>query len=115
MTTTTRASPGLHGNNTSRREQDALAALNAFGAILSRRPRSPRALWGRARALNAQSAQQRSNNVLDKAIKAFRDVLDLDLEPGVTVPPELYRRAAETCVQQMRFRGEEQAGDGMGR
>ena len=96
----------------SRRGQDALAALNAFGAILHRRPRSPRALWGRARALNAQAAQERSNNALDKAIKAFRGVLDLDLE--TPVPPELYRRAAETCVQQMRFRGRREGRDGEG-
>ncbi|XP_043221506.1 aspartyl/asparaginyl beta-hydroxylase-like isoform X5 [Amphibalanus amphitrite] len=85
-------------------DTDDAAALSAFGAILARRPRSPRALWGRARALNAQATRERSNNLLDKAIKAFRDVLDLDLE--AEVPLQLYRQAAESCVQQMRFRGQ---------
>ncbi|XP_037080372.1 aspartyl/asparaginyl beta-hydroxylase-like isoform X7 [Pollicipes pollicipes] len=85
-------------------QTDAAAGLNAFGAILSRRPRSPRALWGRARALNAQAQQERSNNVLDKAISAFKAVLDLDVEKPL--PLALFRQVAETCVQQMRFRGQ---------
>ncbi|KAK7071360.1 hypothetical protein SK128_001395, partial [Halocaridina rubra] len=80
-------------------------ALNSFGAILSRNPKSARALYGRAQSLDRLAEVERSNSKLEQAILTYRGVIDLADEDIALVPLSLLREAAEKCIDRMRFRG----------
>jgi aspartate beta-hydroxylase len=70
--------------------------------ILRTNPSSPRALYGRAQALDRLAEKKHSNSLLQEAIDAYERVLAL----GASVPDKLYQQAAERCVNRMRFKGE---------
>lgn len=75
-------------------------ALALYEAIISRYPNSPRAIYGRASALNKQAEQQKSNAVLEQAISEFLNVLSLP-----DVPKTLAIKTARTCAERQSFRG----------
>ena len=76
-----------------------------FGALLHQLPNSARALFGRALCLDRLAEVQRSNSKLEQAILTYREVLNLaDQDPDL-VPLPLFRKAAELCIERMRFRG----------
>lgn len=57
---------------------------------------------GKARALDMMAEQRSSNAILDDAIGAFRDVLDL----GSSVDDGVFLMAAERFIDRVRFRGQ---------
>ena len=65
---------------------------------------SPRARYGKARALDRLAEKKHSNSLLQEAIEAYENVLSL----GASVPDKLFVEAAERCINRMRFKGEEQ-------
>lgn len=67
-------------------------------------PMSPRARYGKARALDQLAEKKHSNSLLQEAIDAYENVLSL----GASVPDKLFVEAAERCVNRMRFKGEDQ-------
>ena len=80
---------------------DPKQALNLFDKILDSQDQSPRALYGKARALDQLSEKERSNQHLEQSIQTFLSVLDL----GRATPDDLYRMAGIRVVQRMQFRG----------
>lgn len=90
--------------------------MASFSAILRHHPHSPRAFYGRAKAIDRLAAKQQSNNLLGEAIDAYVSLLLLptsitttssgtkDTKP-VHVPDALYRAAGEECINRIRFRG----------
>ena len=76
-------------------------AVEAFEKILSENPSSPRAVYGKARALDNWSAKLRSNSILEEAIEVYSSVLKL----GPSVPDVLFRMAGIRCAERMQFRG----------
>nr|XP_045598806.1 titin-like [Procambarus clarkii] len=80
-------------------------ALNSFGAILQRNPKSARAMYGRAWSLDQLAEVERSNSKLEQAIVTYRGVLDLADEEPSWVPLPLLRMAAERCIDRLIFRG----------
>ena len=69
--------------------------------ILERDPADPVALYGRAQSLDQLAETERSNARLEQAIFAYRAVIDLEQK----VSDQLYRLAAQRCIDRMRFRG----------
>lgn len=65
-------------------------------------PMSPRARYGKARALDQLAEKKHSNSLLQEAIDAYENVLSL----GASVPDKLFVEAAERCVNRMRFKGQ---------
>lgn len=80
---------------------DPEAALEGFNRILQGGLKSPRALYGRARALDILSEKKRSNKLLEASVKTFTDLLGL----GDKVPDDLMTLAGNRCVERMNFRG----------
>jgi aspartate beta-hydroxylase len=70
--------------------------------ILRTNPSSPRAHYGKARALDRLAEKKQSNSLLQEAIDAYEHVLGL----GASVPDQLFLQAAERCINRMRFKGE---------
>ena len=62
---------------------------------------SPRAIFGKARALDLLAAEQHSNRHLEEAINTYQQVIRLKAE----VPTTLLFQAARFCADRMRFRG----------
>lgn len=62
---------------------------------------SPRALYGLARVLDLLAHELKSNELLEKSIQSFVDLLSL----GPSVPAELFKKAGRKCLQLMEFRG----------
>lgn len=54
-------------------------------------------------ALDNLADQRRSNEILKQALKVYLQLLQLDSE---LVPSELFIKAAEKCINRMRFLGE---------
>ena len=75
-------------------------ALEQFDKILESHPVSPRAVYGRSRALNALAEKKRSNAVLEKAIAAC---IQLTFLPDV--PKQLLITAGKFCAERQSFRG----------
>nr|XP_022915655.1 aspartyl/asparaginyl beta-hydroxylase isoform X2 [Onthophagus taurus] len=75
-------------------------ALTLFIKILEDHPGSPRALYGRARALDQLAEKKRSNEILQESIKYFAKVLNAKY-----VPDALFLAAAKRCIERMRFIG----------
>lgn len=63
-------------------------------------PNDAVALYTRARSLDRLAEIERSNSRLELAIFAYRSVLDIE-----HVPEQLFRLAADRCIDRMRFRG----------
>lgn len=83
-------------------DTDPELASEHFEKILRRsKNRSPRALYGKARAMDILADKNRSNKFLEKAISTYEAVIDL----GESVPVDLYLRAGYRCVERMQFRG----------
>lgn len=82
-------------------KSDPRLALAKFESILESRDQSPRALYGKARALDQISVKERSNQYLEQSIQTFLAVLDL----GQDVPDDLYRMSGVRVVERMQFRG----------
>jgi aspartate beta-hydroxylase len=82
--------------------QNPEEALNTFITILRTNPNSPRARYGKARALDRVAEKKQSNSLLQEAIDAYEHVLAL----GASVPDKLFVQAAERCINRMRFKGE---------
>lgn len=74
--------------------------MDKFTVVLTRQPKSPRALYGVARALDLQAEAKSSNIILDRSIDAYMAVIR-----APQVPDELFRRAAERLINRLRFRG----------
>jgi len=74
--------------------------MTQFDHVLSRYPRSPRAQFGKAQALNALAERRQSNAILEQAIGECMKVLALD-----DVPRELFIRAGTLCADRQSFRG----------
>lgn len=81
-------------------ERSAERGKKTFESLLRQHPRSPRAAYGRAKALDRMSEEQRSNALLEASIAAYEPLLELP-----EVPDRLYRQAGERCADRMRFRG----------
>lgn len=75
-------------------------ALTQFAAILKVNPRSPRATYGRARALDQLAEQRQSNQLLTEAITNYQKLMSFD-----GVPPALFKMAADRCINRLRFMG----------
>uniref|UniRef100_T1HC09 Asp_Arg_Hydrox domain-containing protein n=1 Tax=Rhodnius prolixus TaxID=13249 RepID=T1HC09_RHOPR len=75
--------------------------MDKFTVVLTRQPKSPRALYGVARALDLQAEAKSSNIILDRSIDAYMAVIR-----APQVPDELFRRAAERLINRLRFRGQ---------
>ncbi|KAK9505820.1 hypothetical protein O3M35_009795 [Rhynocoris fuscipes] len=76
------------------------SAMDKFTLVLTKRPKSPRALYGLARAFDNQAEAKSSNKLLDKAIDTYMEVVK-----APQVPDELFRRASERLINRLRFRG----------
>lgn len=76
-------------------------ALTQFAAILKVNPRSPRAIYGRARALDQLAEQRQSNQLLTEAITNYQKLMSFD-----GVPPALFKMAADRCINRLRFMGQ---------
>jgi len=74
--------------------------MTKYDDILGRYPRSPRAQFGKAQALNALANRRRSNAILEQAIGECVKVLELD-----NVPKELFIKAGTLCADRQSFRG----------
>ena len=79
---------------------DENSAVAKYETILSRYPKSPRAQFGRAQALNAVADRRQSNAVLEQAIDECMKVLALD-----AVPKQLFIKAGTLCADRQSFRG----------
>lgn len=77
------------------------AALDQFESILAKHPKSPRAFYGKGRALDSLAESKRSNEFLEKAIATYIQALSLDVE----VPKDLFLIIGYRCVDRMKFRG----------
>lgn len=75
-------------------------ALAKFDALLSKYPKSPRATYGRALALDKKAESERSNKVLEQSIDQMLKVLDLP-----DVPKPLLIEAGKKCADRQTFRG----------
>ncbi|GJQ67496.1 hypothetical protein Trydic_g5136 [Trypoxylus dichotomus] len=75
-------------------------ALSLFTKFLKNRPDSPRALYGKAQALDSLAEKKRSNEVLQESIQFYLQVLNVN-----NVPDALFVNAAERCINRMRFIG----------
>ncbi|KAG8224642.1 hypothetical protein J437_LFUL003076, partial [Ladona fulva] len=94
---------------------DPAIAVAKFSAILRTHPNSPRAFYGRARAIDRLAAKQKSNHLLGEAIDAYISLLLLPTSvltsngtqntKPVHVPDDLYKAAGEECISRIRFRG----------
>lgn len=78
-------------------------ALESFQSLLDKDPRLVAAMIGKARALDLMAEQQQSNTILDEAIAAFLEVLNLG---GNVVDDGVYLLAAERYIDRVRFRGQ---------
>lgn len=75
-------------------------ALNMFSAILTQHPRSPRAYYGKAQALDQLAEAKRSNQLLMSAINTYLEAIELP-----SIPDKLFLRLANRTVDRMRFKG----------
>ena len=76
---------------------DAEEYIDKFHSLYKQ---SPRLSYLNARLLDEQSAQQRSNALLEQAIKAYLEMFDL-----ANVPDELMMKNGLLCAQRQSFRG----------
>ncbi|XP_049309753.1 serine-aspartate repeat-containing protein F isoform X4 [Bactrocera dorsalis] len=83
------------------RENYALADKR-FAELVQRFPDRPAAFLGQARLLDKMSEQQRSNNLLNQAIQAYKRYLAFG--DDITDHAQ-FRKAAERCIERMRFMG----------
>jgi len=74
--------------------------MTKYDDILGRYPSSPRAQFGKARALNSLAERRQSNAILEQAIGECMKVLELE-----NVPKELFIRAGTLCADRQSFRG----------
>jgi len=83
-----------------RYQGDVNTAMTQFDNALRHYPKSPRAQFGKAQALNALAERRQSNAILEQAIDECMKVLALD-----DVPRELFVKAGILCAARQSFRG----------
>lgn len=71
-----------------------------YDRILSRSPQNPRAVFGRASALDRLSEIEQRNDLLELAIDDYMKVLSLH-----DAPKSLVLKAGRTCADRQKFRG----------
>uniref|UniRef100_A0A1B6M099 Aspartyl beta-hydroxylase/Triadin domain-containing protein n=1 Tax=Graphocephala atropunctata TaxID=36148 RepID=A0A1B6M099_9HEMI len=76
------------------------SALSKYSALVSTFPLSPRALHGKARALDTMAESQRSNQLLIQAITAYTSALQ-----SSNITDTLLLRLANRTINRMRFKG----------
>ncbi|XP_076349788.1 aspartyl/asparaginyl beta-hydroxylase-like [Tachypleus tridentatus] len=81
-------------------EKSPEKALKHFEQLLRQHPQSPRAVYGKAQSFDRMAEQQHSNSLLEQAVAAYQDVLNMP-----NVPDKLYLLSANRAVDRMRFRG----------
>lgn len=64
-------------------------------------PKSTRALWGYARSLDLMAERKRSNEILNAAIAAYNNLLNL----GPALSDKLFRDVANRTINRIRFKG----------
>lgn len=74
--------------------------MSLFNKILELYPHSPRALYGKAKCLDLLADIKQSNKILQESIDYYLKVVT-----SPTSPEELFRIAAEKCIERMRFIG----------
>lgn len=101
--TTTQSHTTLHKINARKTKlKNPKKALESYQSLLGKDPHLVAAMIGKARSLDLMAEQQQSNAVLDEAIAAFLDVLNL----GTVVDDGVYLMAAERYIDRVRFRGQ---------
>ncbi|CAH0562591.1 unnamed protein product [Brassicogethes aeneus] len=80
---------------------NAANAIKLFDDILQQFPSSPRSLYGKAQALDALADQKRSNELLQKALDLYLEVLN-DKKTTNT----LFKVVAERAIKRLRFIGQ---------
>ena len=75
-------------------------ALNLYTKILEKHPNSPRALYGKARALDLLAEQKQSNQLLLESISFYQQVLEKK-----NLLDDLFMVVAERCINRLRFIG----------
>lgn len=74
--------------------------MTKFDNLLMKYPRSPRAVYGKAVALDKRAEAEKSNQLLEQAIDQYLKVLDLP-----DVPKSLLVKAGKICADKQTFRG----------
>ncbi|XP_019869478.1 aspartyl/asparaginyl beta-hydroxylase isoform X2 [Aethina tumida] len=82
-------------------DNNAAYAIKIFDAILEKFPSSPRSLYGKALALDRLADQKKSNEILQKAITLYMDLLN-----NPNIPDALFQLTAEQSIKRLRFMGQ---------
>ncbi|KAG4073680.1 hypothetical protein HA402_000904 [Bradysia odoriphaga] len=78
------------------------SALKSFDVLIEIKPNSSQAWYGKGRALDQLSDEQKSNEILKEAIAAYVKAVEF----GSSVDDETFKIYAERCIDRMRFIGQ---------
>lgn len=82
--------------------QNPTSALKSFEFLIEIKPNSSKAWYGKGKALDILSEQQKSNEILKDAIAAYNKAVEF----GSLIDDETFKIYAERCIDRMRFIGE---------
>lgn len=75
-------------------------ANDLYDALIAKYPNSPRAVFGKANALNKMAEEKQSNGLLEESITMYLKVLSLP-----DLPKALAILAGKACAERQSFRG----------
>lgn len=82
--------------------QDPKNALILFETIHQTHPNLTAARYGKVKSLDRLAELNRSNSMLKRAIDEYRQLIETD---GDRLNDTQFKRAAERCIERMRFIG----------
>lgn len=82
--------------------QNPTSALKSFELLIEIKPNSSKAWYGKGKALDTLSEEQKSNEILKEAIAAYVKAVEF----GSLLDDETFKAYAEHCIERMRFIGE---------